>query len=74
MGIFQKLFGVPGEATATAAHVINPTTLLPMVDDYVDVAGNVFGMEPYDALHVDNGWSEVGMSGDFGDVSVGIDL
>lgn len=45
MSIFSRLFGAHAEASSTPVHVINPVSGLPMVDDCIDVAGNVFGTD-----------------------------
>lgn len=45
MGIFARLFGLYAEAPSLPTHLVNPASGLTMVDDFVDVAGNVFGTD-----------------------------
>lgn len=51
MSIFTRLFGLNTEASSSPVHVINPASGLPMVDDCIDVAGNIFGTDTQEWGH-----------------------
>jgi len=58
MGLFDWLFGETNEgATSFEAsepiHMVNPANGLPMQNDAIDIAGNLFGTDAYDHSHQD---------------------